>query len=367
MGVKNNTVNIRGPFGAGGYVSGKYVSYHSAQVGDVVPAAEWTPTSYLKSTLTFTSPSASVVLDTSLVEVIAVGGAGGAGANANQKGGQGGITIARYKVPYSSTLLVLVGGAGANGQPGPGDGGAGYDPTSLNTGAGGPGYAAYPASPGNLGGTGGGGASGVFSGSVTQGNALVVAGGGGGEGYGPEGPDGGNGGGAVGGAGAGPGTGGGGGGGSNPTSAGGAAGNDQPGQPTPPSPSPIPYAGTALQGGSSPAHFNTDMAYGGGGGGGGYWGGGSGGSSNTTSGANSAAGGGGSGFFASSDVGDIEYHPAPTVERNYQGMGYPGGEQGTGGPYPLGAGKDHPQISPLGTEYGNSNVQGYVIINFYRN
>ncbi len=367
MGVKNNRFNIRSSWWDS-YVSGKSKAYNTAQLGDTKNMGVWGPTSVLYNTQVFTSPASSVSLSTGIVEIIAVGGGGGApGHPTPTPGGQGGITIARYNIPTTTPIIVLVGGTGANGQPGPGVGGAGYDPTSINTGAGGPGYGDYN---GNLGGTGGGGASGVFTSSVTQGNALVVAGGGGGEGYGAPGPDGGNGGGAVGGAGGAPGTGTAGGGGSNPTNAGGAAGADQPGLPAPTA-GPIPFAGTALQGGATPGSINGGVAYGGGGGGGGYWGGGGGGGSSSTSGANSAGGGGGSGYFSSSDIpgpaviGDIEYYPSPTVERNYQGMGYAPGEQGTGGPYPLGAGKDHPQLSPLGTEYGNGGIQGYVIINFY--
>ena len=364
MSVKNNRFNVRSSWWDS-YVSGKSKAYNTAQLGSTKDASVWGPTSTLHSTQVFTSPASSVTLATGVVEIIAVGGGGGSPTHPTPNpGGQGGITIARYNIPTTTPLIVLVGGTGANGQPGPGDGGAGYDPTSLNTGAGGPGYSASPPN-GSYGGTGGGGASGVFTTSVTQGNALVVAGGGGGEGYGAPGPDGGNGGGAVGGAGGAPGTGTGGGGGSNPTNAGGAAGVDQPALPAP-SPGPIPFAGTALQGGATPTHFNSGIAYGGGGGGGGYWGGGGGGGSSSTSGANSAGGGGGSGYFSSSDIGDIGYYPSPTVERNYQGMGYAPGAQGTGGPYPLGAGKDHPQLSPLGTEYGNGGIQGYVIINFYQ-
>ena len=351
-------------------VSGKEVDYHTSEHGSGMEPSSWEPTSTLYNTQVFTSPASSVSLSTGIVEIIAVGGGGGSPTHPTPNpGGQGGISIARYNVPGSATLLVLVGGTGADGEPGPGDGGAGYDPTSINTGAGGPAYAAYPPG-GSYGGTGGGGASGVFADSISQPTSLVVAGGGGGEAHATYGPDGGNGGGAVGGAGGAPGTGTGGGGGSNPTNAGGAAGADQPGLPAP-SPGPIPFAGSALQGGATPAHFNSNIAYAGGGGGGGYWGGGGGGASSSSSGSNSAGGGGGSGFFATSTittpVGDIEYYPDVTVERNYQGMGYAPGEQGTGGPYPLGAGKDHPQLSPLGTEYGNGGIQGYVIINFYQN
>ncbi len=368
MGVKNNRFNIRSSWWDS-YVSGKSKTYKTAQLGELKDVGVWGPTSVLSSTQLFTSPSASVTLSTLSLEIIAVGAGGGApGHPTPNPGGQGGISIARYNLPIVTPIIVLVGGSGVNGQPGPGAAGAGYDPTSINTGAGGPGYADYGIT---YGGTGGGGASGVFVGSVTQGNALVVAGGGGGEAYAGYGPDGGHGGGPIGGTGGSPGTSTGGGGGSNPANSGGAHGADQPGRPTPPPGGPIPYDGTALQGGANHAKHNSDLAYAGGGGGGGYWGGGAGGASASTGGSNGSGGGGGSGYFRSTDMpqpapmGDIEYYPSPTVERNYQGMGYVPGEQGTGGPYPLGAGKDHPQLSPLATEYGNGGIQGYVILNFY--
>jgi hypothetical protein len=95
-------------------------------------------------------------------------------------------------------------------------------------------------------------------------------------------------------------------------------------------------------------------------------GGGGGGGSNSTSGANSAGGGGGSGHI---NISSPYYFPSPAIERNYTGMGEPTMGTGGGGPYPLGAGKDHPQISPywvsVPTRYGAGAMPGILIVNYY--
>lgn len=319
----------------------------------------------LVATDIYTSPFTSSSRTYTKLEFVLVG-AGGADNNpwpAGQPlataqtggGGQGGFTVARFIVPTSTTLLYAVGSTGSAGEPGPGAGGNGWlaGPGNL---AGGSGLSNY-VPVGSYGGGGGGGGTGVFVSSISQANALAIAGGGGGNRY--TGGIGGNGGGLTADSAPSPGTGGGGGGGSQ--IAGGAGGVDQPGtlRATP---------GIALGGGNNGAVSSPTgpEAYGGGGGGGGYFGGGGGGASSTGSGTNSAGGGGGSGFLNSLSP---FYVPSPTVERNYTGMGDPAMGTGAGGPYPLGAGKNHPQISPywlsVPTKYGAGAMPGILLVNYY--
>lgn len=309
-------------------------------------------------TNTYTSPTTSTNRNGQYLEFIAAGAGGGGGSD---KGGQGGFIIARFIVPTTTTLQYVVGSAGQPGPVGGGAGGAGASPTIGN---GGPGESTY-STPTLYSGGGGGGLTGVFDSpsmpAISQANALIVAGAGGGNHHADAGY-GGNGGGSTGAAGAQPGSGGAGQGGSQV--AGGAAGVNQPGAP------PITATpGTALKGGSgSSLGANGPLwAYGGGGGGAGYYGGGGGGGSSSTSGTNSAGGGGGSGFINATYP---FYAGYALYDRNYQGMGSPGGS-GVGGPYALGAGKDHPQISPYwnatpAVKYGNSGVPGILIVNEYR-
>jgi len=329
----------------------------------------------LAATDIYTSPYTSSSRSYTKLEFILVG-AGGAdnnpwpvGPNPLSSaqiggGGQGGFTVARFIVPTSTTLLYAVGSTGSAGEPGPGAGGDGWlaGPGNL---AGGSGYSAYvaPGTPplpaGTYGGGGGGGGTGVFVSSVSQANALAIAGGGGGTKYGTA-FGGGNGGGLTADAAPQPpiatNYAGGGGGGSQIAGGAGAAGGGG-GSP-----------GIALGGGNN-SIVSTNvagLAYAGGGGGGGNVGGGGGGASGTGGGADSGGGGGGSGFINSSSP---LYVPSPTVERNYTGMGDPAMGSGAGGPYPLGAGKDHPQISPywisVPTKYGAGAMPGILLVNYY--
>jgi len=163
----------------------------------------------------------------------------------------------------------------------------------LNTGRG-------PAGPssGWVGNDPGGGYAGLFNGtSITQGNAIMIAGGGGGTGYGHGSSSGGNGGGASGAGGTSSSdseigsTGGGGGTQSN----GGSLGNGGSGG----------SSGSALQGGTGRSGSGSYPNYGGGGGGGGgYYGGGGGGGGNDNGNGtrNASGGGGGSGFIASTGI-----------------------------------------------------------------
>ena len=317
---------------------------------DRTPPGSW-PISYtLKATSVYTAPhtSSSGSRTYDLIEVIAVGAGGGPNGGS---AGQGGFTIARFYSPTAEGLLFAVGSTGADGEPGPGAGGAGW---SASIGNGGSGYSAYSVDAGLYGGSGGGGLTGVFRAStapgITQANALVIAGGGGGVRY--SGGIGGNGGGSTADASPSPGSSTSAGGGSQV--AGGAGAASYPGN------SDYAPPGTALTGGDNYNAGDNVYAYAGGGGGGGYWGGGGGGASSSSSGTNSSGGGGGSGYIDSTDA---NFKDFPTIQRNYTGMGY---ATGTGaGTHPLGAGKDHPQISPLGTEYGNAEQPGYLIINYY--
>lgn len=310
----------------------------------------------LISTDVFTSPFTSSSRVSSKVEFIAVGGGGG--TTLSGSGGQGGISVARFTIPTTTTLLYAVGAAGQAAAPGAA-GGAGWSPT---IGYGGSGYSSFAPAP-LYSGAGGGGLTGVFNTpsapGITQATALIIAGGGGGNRY--NGGLGGNGGGTTADAAPTPGSGTGGGGGSQVS--GGAGGLNQPGAP----PATATNGGQLVggDGSSVPAPIGPLWAYGGGGGGAGYYGGGGGGGSNSTSGGNSAGGGGGSGYINTSSP---LYVPSPAVERNYTGMGDPGGS-GVGGPYPLGAGKNHPQIAPYWasapTQYGNSAIPGVLIVNYY--
>jgi hypothetical protein len=200
------------------------------------------------------------------------GAGGGGGANLSGSytgapgiGGNGGQTTGTYTLVSGTTYYLVVGGGGAFIKDN-------YSPIPL-VGAGGGGNV------GSLGyGGQGGGYTGLFINSVSQANAIMIAGGGGGASWetNPSTPSGGAGGGSSGNAGA-PGTLAGGGGGTQ--IAGGSGPSSNP--------------GSALQGGASAG----SDPHGGGGGGGGYFGGGGG-----SGDGNGSGGGGGSGYFNSSVV-----------------------------------------------------------------
>lgn len=92
-----------------------------------------------------------------------------------KEGGAGGFVTASFKIASGTSLVISVGGGGKGGLIGgnPSDAQGGYN------GGGGGSYTTYDAS------GGGGGYSGVFIGSKTQANALVIAPGGGGGAGGP--------------------------------------------------------------------------------------------------------------------------------------------------------------------------------------
>lgn len=251
------------------------------------------------------------------------GGGGGGAARLGGNGGGGGYAESTINVTPGQQLTIRVGGNGNGGATGTG---------TDNSGSGGS----------------GGGYSGVFTGTPSQANAIVVAAGGGGGGGGdnqtaaPNAGAGGAGGantGATGGGGGG--TVGGGGGGT--LAAGGAAGNGD-GTPT---------AGSALTGGNggnlgtlTPGGTNgggnggggssSTGRPGGGGGGAGYFGGGGGGASNAAN--TSAGGGGGASSFASgettSTLAGSGVNPANTGNVHYLGgfgVGGSGGAVATAG------------------------------------
>lgn len=180
------------------------------------------------------------------LNIYAVGGGGGEETYRGAQGGKGGHASGTVTLLRDQTYKLIIGGGAVNQTGGYGGGGNG------NTGGAG-GFSG-----------GGGGYTGLFLGSVSQENAILIAGGGGGAANGPA--QGGNGGGTVGGNSSNVS----GNGGSGGTQSSGGAGRS---------------AGSALQGGSGGAA----------GGGGGYYGGGSGSFSSGC--CSDGAGGGGSGYL----------------------------------------------------------------------
>ena len=214
------------------------------------------------------------------------GGGGNLGSGVPNIGGNGGQTTGTYTLVSGTTYYLVVGGGGAfvvigSGSfiPSVGAGGAG------NVGTGGAGGQ-------------GGGYTGLFINSVSQPNAIMIAGGGGGGSWetNPSTPSGGAGGGSSGNAGA------------NGNLNGGGGGTQIAGGSGPSS-----NPGSALQGGTS----SGSDPNGGGGGGGGYFGGGGG-----SGDGNGSGGGGGSGYFNPSVV---------TGGATTTGAGATGGPGGTGG------------------------------------
>lgn len=205
------------------------------------------------STLTLGEGTYDISVDNNITaDLKALGAGGGTSIQRSVAGGAGGLSTGEFTFLSGTTYKLVVGGAGGTGG-GPGGGGAGSQS-------------------GSGGGGGGGGYTGLFVGSISQDNAVIIAGGGGGGSNDPAG--GGAGGGLTGGDGGNaPGRGGEGG----TQSAGGGAG----------SVSTDGTAGSALQGGP-----------GAGGGGGGYFGGGGGGGHSGC--CADGAGGGGSAYIGSS-------------------------------------------------------------------
>lgn len=206
------------------------------------------------STVTIGVGGYDIIVDGDITADLRALGAGGGTSNQRSvAGGAGGLSTGKFTFKKGTTYKLVVGGAGGTGGAGSNGGGAG---SQLGSGGGG----------------GGGGYTGLFVGSISQANAVIIAGGGGG---GSNDPAGGGAGGGLTGAGGGnaPGRGGEGG----TQSAGGGAG----------SVSSTGTAGSALQGGP-----------GAGGGGGGYFGGGGGGGHEGC--CADGAGGGGSAYIGSS-------------------------------------------------------------------
>lgn len=200
-------------------------------------------------------------------------GAGG-GSGSGQGGGLGGYATGVVTLQPNTNYIVWVGGGGRRNNASSGSGYLG--------GFGGGGLVGTTNNGSEFAGSGGG-LTGMFLGSATLANSILIAGGGGGGGGGPFG---GNGGGTTGGTGGAAGNGGGGSGGTQ--SAGGIGGSGSA------------YgsggSGSALQGGGGAGSISTNFT--GGGGGGGYYGGGGGGLNNYAGG----GGGGGSGYINTSLV-----------------------------------------------------------------
>lgn len=262
----------------------------------------WIPT--VDDDVTWETPTGT----STIFKLWGAGGGGSDGADGGG-GGSGGYTTGTYLIPTSSTVKIIVGQGGTAGTGGKGGGGGGY--------------------------------TGVFLTSVSQGNALFIAGGGGGgcRGGANSNAFGGGGGGTTGRTGGVGGSAGGEGGGGT-QSAGGAGGNSQ-----------TASNGSALQGGYAYGNNSGGAAYGGGGngggdnssytsggGGGGYFGGGGGGD-------NEGGGGGGSGFVHSSatstaltqgndnggDSSDSAVNPPQTSDAQYgSNAGRGGASRGAG-------------------------------------
>lgn len=246
-------------------------------------------------------------------------GAGGGSSPAANSGGRGGYVEGFIQLQKDTTYKVVVGGPGQTGY------------TSTGVAGGSPGGGGFCGrGNGDYRGSGGG-YSGVFLGTETHANSLLIAGGGGG-GESPAGGGGGNGGGLIGGTGPHQYNGGPGGGGTQ--TAGGAAGTY------------VNYfsgstAGSALAGGQGASTLTTSLT--GGGGGGGYYGGGGGGGNNTAGG----NGGGGSGYIHPTLVSHGEFFQPLSSDLGQQ-VKY-------GGAVPNSSDADY--ISPAGTQAAG-NTQG---------
>lgn len=239
-------------------------------------------------------------------------GGGSGNYSGSGGGGAGGYASGTLSVTPGETLLIVPGSGGKAPVSSNGNGGNGGWP--------GGGYGTR----GDASGGGGGGLSGIFTGSVSQANALIIAGGGGGStGFGNFGAGGG------GGTSGGSGTSNSGGGGSQ--IAGGLGGS---GQTSPP------VAGSALQGGVAFSDQTTSQGNDCGGGGSGYWGGGAGQG-------DGRAGGGGSGYLHPSRItngvltagnnaagGNVANNPPNTSDSLYvagKGVGAQPGQNGGDG------------------------------------
>jgi len=224
------------------------------------------------------------------------GPGGGTGSySASGGGGPGGYTTGFLSVTPGETLLLAVGSGGKKPVSSTGNGGLGGWP--------GGGFGTR----GDASGGGGGGLTGIFTSSMTQANALMIAGGGGGStGFGNFGAGGG--GGLTGGSG---------------TSGSGAGGSQVAGGLGGGTLNTSPSVGTALAGGTAFTDNTTSQTNDCGGGGSGYWGGGAGQG-------DGRAGGGGSGFIHATRVssgstttgnnavsGNAQTLPPNTTDPNY--------------------------------------------------
>jgi len=251
---------------------------------------------------------------TTTITVKAWGAGGGGGGHTGCGGaGGGGYATSIFAVTGGPTLIGVLGGGGKYGAKGPdlpgpgagafGGGGGGYNDEGSYT---------------DANGGGGGGYSGLFVDSVSQANAIIIAGGAGAGGYSTNGTSiGGGGGGAAGSAGSDGGNtnGGGGGGASDAGGAAGAVGDVA-----------VATAGSALQGGTG---AKSSQPYYGAGGGGGWYGGGGAGASN---GSGSSGSGGGSGYVRSASFPTgVTSSSSTTLTAGADGSGTTGGDEGNSG------------------------------------
>ena len=147
---------------------------------------------------TFTSSGDLVVVGSGNVEILAVAGGAGGGAQHGGAGGAGGYRYITGVALTTNTYAIVIGAGGAGGAGGTNDGAAGSASTGLTYSSAGGGYGgAYPGHVGGAGGSGGGGgtdnvaggagntpsttpAQGFAGGSSTQHNTGGGGGGGGG-------------------------------------------------------------------------------------------------------------------------------------------------------------------------------------------
>ena len=116
------------------------------------------------STLTLTVGTYDITVDNDLTaDLRALGAGGGSSVQRSVAGGAGGLSVGRFTFLKGTTYKLVCGDAGVRSDSGDLNGGGGIG-DQIGSGGGG----------------GGGGYTGLFVGSISQANAVIIAGGGGG-------------------------------------------------------------------------------------------------------------------------------------------------------------------------------------------
>jgi len=154
--------------------SSAYGIWSLNEIRDAVRGDNWPGPPFSGATETFTYTGAdqtyTVPAGATSITFKVWGGAGGSSnKNGVVYGGAGGFTQGTLAVSGGETLTIVVGG-----------GGEGTGATTGTSAYGGGGQTSGAVSSDNRRGSGGGGYSGVFDGSISQANAIIIAGGGGG-------------------------------------------------------------------------------------------------------------------------------------------------------------------------------------------